>query len=153
MTAVMNRLHRRLPRRQRYPLPPREIIDVMAGPARLTEHQMRTATTGAHFAYGALTGAGLAALRSRPATAEGAAYGLAIWAGSYFGWIPAAGVLKPAGRHPAERNALMILAHLVWGAATALAIREIAAAEDHAFSADCVGARKRDAYGTRDGFD
>src|SRR5688572_13093277 len=30
MTAAMNRLHRRLPAREKYPLPPREIIDAAA---------------------------------------------------------------------------------------------------------------------------
>lgn len=51
--------------------------------------------------------------------------GAAIWAGSYFGWVPALGILTPASEHPRRRNALMIAAHIVWGATTALALREL----------------------------
>jgi hypothetical protein len=39
--------------------------------------------------------------------------------------VPALGILKPASEHPARRNAVMITAHVVWGAATALALREL----------------------------
>jgi hypothetical protein len=45
------------------------------------------------------------------------AYGLAVWAGSYLGWLPAAGVLPPATEEPAGKNAVMILAHVACGAA------------------------------------
>jgi uncharacterized membrane protein YagU involved in acid resistance len=82
----------------------------------------------AHFVYGGACGALVAALRARPSLAEGAAAGVAIWAGSYFGWIPAFGILRPASSHPPRRNALMIAAHMVWGAATALALSELALA-------------------------
>ncbi|ASP86732.1 hypothetical protein CDO26_19225 (plasmid) [Sinorhizobium meliloti] len=37
---------------------------------------------------------------------NGPAYGLAIWAASYLGWIPAAGILTPATKHPMSRNLL-----------------------------------------------
>ena len=52
-----------------------------------------------------------------PPPLAGACYGLAVWAGSYLGLLPALGVLKPATEHPVRRIALMIAAHLVWGAA------------------------------------
>src|SRR3546814_3671915 len=58
----------------------------------------------------------------------GSMAGVAVWAASYFGWIPAMGVLSPAHRHPPARNALMIAAHLVWGAVTAASYRELVAA-------------------------
>lgn len=38
-----------------------------------------------------------------------------VWTVSYLGWVPALGLLTPAGRHPSRRNARMIAAHLVWG--------------------------------------
>ena len=41
------------------------------------------------------------------------------------GWIPAAGILKPATEHPPRRNLLMVGVHLVWGAATAASLREL----------------------------
>jgi hypothetical protein len=52
----------------------------------------------------------------------GVGFGLAVWAVSYLGWLPAAGILSPATEHPARRNALMIGAHVVWGATTGLAV-------------------------------
>ena len=44
-------------------------------------------------------------------------YGLAVWAGSYLGLLPALGIMSPATDHPLRRTALMIAAHLVWGSA------------------------------------
>ena len=123
MTAAMARLHRRLPERERYPLPPREITQRVTGGG---DEAVRDRAMAAHFAYGAACGALLAALRSKPGPAEGAAAGLAIWAGSYFGWVPGLGILKPASAHPARRNALMIAAHVIWGAAAAAALGELA---------------------------
>jgi hypothetical protein len=41
-----------------------------------------------------------------------------VWAASYAGWLPAVNTLPPPQRRPAGRNLLLILSHLVWGAAT-----------------------------------
>ena len=60
----------------------------------------------------------------------GALAGGGVWMASYLGWLPGMGILKPATRHPGRRNALMLGAHLVWGAATALAMRELLAARE-----------------------
>jgi hypothetical protein len=38
-----------------------------------------------------------------------------VWAGSYLGLLPMTGLLHSATRERAERNALMIAAHVVWG--------------------------------------
>jgi hypothetical protein len=122
MTSVMARLHRRLPERERYPLPPREILAQLTGG---TDRQVRDRAMAAHFLYGGLCGAAMAGLRPKPALVEGAAAGMAVWAGSYFGWVPGFGILRPASQHPARRNALMIAAHLAWGAATVLATHEL----------------------------
>lgn len=122
MTSVMARLHLRLPERERYPLPPREITERVTGG---DEPGIRDRALAAHFLYGGACGAAFAALRPEPALGEGAAAGIAIWAGSYFGWVPVLGILRPASAHPRRRNALMIAAHIVWGAATAAAIREL----------------------------
>ena len=132
MTSAMRRMHRRLPAEERYPLTPREIIDSGASQlgAPLAEGPAKDVTLAAHFAYGALTGAMLAAMNPDPKKKTGAAYGAAVWLASYMGWIPAVGTLKPATKHPARRNALMIVAHLVWGASTAAAIRELRLARE-----------------------
>ena len=136
MTAVMEILHRQLPARQRYPLPPRQISQRLTRRVGveqdLDEGEHFALALASHFGYGAATGAiyGILEDRLRPHVeraapgapavavdaAQGVAYGLLVWAGSYLGWLPAAGILKPATRHPAPRNALMIAAHVVFGA-------------------------------------
>ncbi len=131
MTGAMQRLHRRLPERERYPLTPREIVD---SSLNLEAEAARDVTLATHFAYGAACGALIAAADERPANATGAGAGLMVWLASYMGWIPAVGILKPATRHPVRRNLLMILVHLVWGAATASAIRELGEARDTIFA-------------------
>jgi uncharacterized membrane protein YagU involved in acid resistance len=61
---------------------------------------------------------------------SGATAGVGIWLGSYMGWIPGVGILKPATDHPPRRNLLMLGAHIVWGVATARAMRELVAARE-----------------------
>jgi uncharacterized membrane protein YagU involved in acid resistance len=129
MTLAMEAMHGALPPQERYPLPPREITEVMTAEAGLhdglSEREHFGLTLAGHFAYGAAAGALYAplarALKLTP-VAGGVTYGLAVWAGSYLGWLPAAGVLRPATEHPARRNALMIAAHVVWGATTGLLV-------------------------------
>ena len=128
MTVAMEILWRRLPRHERYPLPPREIIDCVL-PARigavLGERGCRNATICAHFSYGAAVGALFPLITASRGPLSGAAYGVGIWAASYQGWIPALRILKPAFRHPPRRNALMIAVHLIWGASLAISLREL----------------------------
>jgi uncharacterized membrane protein YagU involved in acid resistance len=122
MTAAMILMHRRLPQRERYPLPPREITMKLArevGVEEKLDAEERSAVTMiSHFAYGAAGGALYAAALepTRKPLAKGVLFGLGVWAVSYLGWLPAAGVLSSATEHPARRNALMIAAHVVWGA-------------------------------------
>jgi uncharacterized membrane protein YagU involved in acid resistance len=127
MTATVRAIHRRLPEKERYPATPRELIDstARAVDAGLSEGTARDLTLSAHYAYGAAVGALIAAAAPRPSLGAGAAAGAAVWAVSYLGWIPAAGLLKPANEHPARRNGMMIAAHLVWGAALAATLREL----------------------------
>jgi hypothetical protein len=132
MTAAMSRLHRRLPRGERYPLTPREIIDSVAEKAgtSLPDESAIDTTTAAHFAYGAATGAMVGAANVRLGPLSGATAGVAVWVASYLGWIPGVGILKPATAHPPRRNLLMIAAHVVWGVATARAMRELVLARE-----------------------
>jgi len=65
----------------------------------------------------------------------GAGYGVAVWALSYLGWIPALNVLKPATQHPPRRDLLMIAAHLVWGTALAAGTRELNRSANDVFAA------------------
>jgi len=141
MTALLYAGYSLLPAEEQYPLPPAEITSRVfgltpIGPLADTETR-GLATCAGHFGYGAFTGAlygallGAAARRS-PAAAvlTGAAWGSAIWAASYLGWIPAARLLSPATQHPPARNALMIAANLLQGAVTALLLPHILPAPD-----------------------
>ena len=127
MTAAMQLMHRRLPVHERYPLPPRRITMRAADKAGVRPHvdepQRLGLTMAAHFGYGTAVGAlfGLFAPR-RPAeaAAAGAGFGLLVWTVSYLGLMPALDLHRPATREPAGRNALMIAAHLVWGATAGL---------------------------------
>jgi hypothetical protein len=126
MTSVMNRLHARLPARERYPLPPREITAIVTGqPPERPRGATADLALAAHFAFGGAVGALGALLRTPAGPMAGALGGLAVWAVSYFGWVPLFGILRPAATHPPRRTALMIAAHLVWGVTAAVVLDEL----------------------------
>ena len=94
----------------------------------ISEPNKKNLALAGHFAYGAVTGAIYAPLVSAfqpPNVANGVVYSLGIWTASYLGWLPALQILRPATEHPLERNALMITAHVVWGATLGLAIGQM----------------------------
>jgi hypothetical protein len=122
MTVAMLLMHRFLPGEQQYALPPMLITRRLAGGtgpfARLGTHEHKGLTFLTHFGFGTAFGAAYALIPRQgplPAPLRGILFALCIWTGSYLGWIPAANILPSATRHPAERNALMIGAHLIWG--------------------------------------
>jgi uncharacterized membrane protein YagU involved in acid resistance len=128
MSALMLIWHRRLPRTKRDPLPPAQIVNQLTEALGIL-HQTRpadrlAATVVAHFGYGSAMGAlyGLTAAPQSSAAAlpTGIAFGLGVWAGSYLGLLPASGLYRSATQEPAERNKMMIAAHLVWGASLGL---------------------------------
>src|SRR3954464_15819716 len=89
--------------------------DVLRHPDRVRSHVI---TTVGHFGYGAVVGALYPpAARRLPGSpvVKGAGFGLLVWAASYLGWLPAADVRHSSLRDAPSRNAVMILAHLVWG--------------------------------------
>jgi uncharacterized membrane protein YagU involved in acid resistance len=93
---------------------------------------MKGLTVLSHFAYGATCGAIYGPLSGRlggGGVIGGVAFGLAVWTGSYLGWLPAAGILTPATEHPGRRNALMIAAHVVWGAAAGVLVEQLTTGE------------------------
>lgn len=132
MTAFMTLGWRLLPAREKYALPPRQIIgeitERLGVEDQMSEGELVASSLLSHFGYGALSGA-LYALFSekiplRPSI-KGPLAGWAVWAGSYLGWIPAMGILPPATRHPWRRNVLMILAHFVWGVTMAMVFKRL----------------------------
>jgi uncharacterized membrane protein YagU involved in acid resistance len=48
---------------------------------------------------------------------KGMIFGLLVWFSSYLGLLPATGILHQPKEQPPRPNLLMIVAHLVWGAA------------------------------------
>lgn len=117
--------HWLLPRRERYPLAPELITEHAAqavGLETVAENDtvLKAATVVNHFVYGAAVGALYAPLRDLPGPpmAKGIGLGIFVWTGSYLGLLPATGLLSSAAHHPARRNALMIVAHLIWGGVT-----------------------------------
>jgi hypothetical protein len=138
MTVAMRALFPKLPERSRYPLPPRELIEAVDRGRTLlrAEEGRRRATTLAHLGYGALAGGLFALANDRPSATDGALYGVAVWAGSYLGWIPATRLLRPATSHPLERNVLMLAAHVVWGVSVVTVLREFEHAERLPFAGD-----------------
>jgi putative membrane protein len=121
-----------LPRREQYHLPPRQITEEITERVGLeddmTEDQLVGLTIFSHFGYGALFGAIYALFEERMqlhASLKGAVTGMAIWIGSYLGWLPALGILRPATRHPWRRNLMMILAHFIWGIALGEVVRKL----------------------------
>jgi uncharacterized membrane protein YagU involved in acid resistance len=139
MTVFLGRMVRRLPREDRYALPPRRIAMTLARksgigpPAR--ERDRRALTLVAHYSYGTALGAvyAMVAPRSRwGALIGGLPFGLTVWSGSYLGWLPAAGLHPPATRESPERNALMIAAHFVWAGTISAIVAALASPERRA---------------------
>jgi uncharacterized membrane protein YagU involved in acid resistance len=138
MTAAARAMHRRLPAAERYPLPPREIVESGLPVAKrsLDEDGRQTNTMAAHFGYGAATGALYALGAPRGSILSGVAYGFLVWVVSYFGIMPGLRILRPAHDHPWRRNALMIAAHLVWGSTLARTLRDLQFAAREIFAGD-----------------
>ena len=78
MTAAMRQMHRRLHDRERYPLPPRELIQSLAGKTGTDRQagaaELQDLTLGAHFAYGAAAGALYALARTSDGIVAGTGY-------------------------------------------------------------------------------
>jgi uncharacterized membrane protein YagU involved in acid resistance len=129
MTLAMEVMHRALPQHERYPLPPREITEKLIADAGLREQLDEAEHVGlsllSHFSYGAAAGAVYATLAQKYTLSPlsgGITFGLGLWIVSYLGWVPAAGILRPAIKHPPRRNALMLTAHVIWGSVLGLLV-------------------------------
>ena len=120
---------RLLPGRERYHLPPRliteEITRRIGVKQRIPEVGLIGLTLFSHFAYGAIFGASYALFEGRMRMHSSLKGGLALWTGSYLGWLPAVGILTPATGHPWRRNLLMIVAHLIWGVTLGEMLRKL----------------------------
>jgi putative membrane protein len=125
MTAFMLAMQRNLPKDQRYELPPEKITKEIADRTNVSEHMNKQQQVGAsllsHLGYGASMGSIYAPIARRVPLSpliKGTLFGLVIWAVSYLGWMPAVKFSTSATEEPANRNLLMIGAHIIWGSAT-----------------------------------
>ncbi len=129
MTLLMLGLHRALPGDQK-PLPPVEITASLAEKSDIADDLPRgwlaPASLAGHIAYGAAGGTIYGSLAPKmplgPA-ASGAIWGLGVWAASYLGYLPALGLYRPVEEDSPQRTAIMVSAHLVWGASLGLAMK------------------------------
>lgn len=137
MTAAMAAMQRR--GRDQTALPP----SLLLRSTRLarTAERHPALVTAAHFAFGAAAGSLFAGLTTRRGPAVGIGWGLLVWAGSYAGWVPATGMTPPATRQSAERNLLMILAHVVWGAVLTGGLKRLEADQEVIFRPRLTDAR------------
>ena len=124
MTLFMRAAWRMLPTLEKYPLPPRlitkRVVSEVEPNERLSADNLTALTLLLHFLFGAFTGALYGVVEDKirmNAAAKGTLMGTAVWSGSYLGWLPILGILPPATEHPWRRNALMIVAHFIWGGA------------------------------------
>jgi hypothetical protein len=104
-------------------MPPRKIVRSTRrrlGLRGVSTHRENVVSTVAHWAFGVGAGALLGAFHRKrvalsKAAALGAAYGVAIWAVSYRGWVPALGIMRHPGKDRPGRPTSMVVAHLVYG--------------------------------------
>ena len=103
----------------------------LLGKKRMREHTRRQATMPTHYAFGAGAGLGYGLLRALADRANpallGAAWGVAVWAASYEGWLPATGITPATTDREPRRWINPIAAHLVFGVATAYAFEALSA--------------------------
>ncbi len=124
MTAAMLLMHRCLPARQRYGLPPELIVDEtlerVGLEQPLTQPQFEALAMLAHHGFGVSMGAVYGVLepqlRATRPVVSGSSYGLLVWALSYLGWLSALEMEASATKEPHQRNALTIASHVIWGA-------------------------------------
>lgn len=145
MTALMVYMHRRIPPGERRMLPPKQVAGKVASDAGAEElvdreHELLATTGVTHFGYGATMG-GAYAIASPyidlPAELKGTAFGLGVWAGSYLGWLPAAGIRPPATQRPASENAMMVASHIVYGIVLGRLVESLAGDREGADAEDC----------------
>ena len=104
-------------------LPPRKITDAAidaAGAEEAPAPARSVAATMAHVGFGIGCGALYALAHPRlrrymPPTLAGAAFGTAVWAASYAGWVPALGIMPPPDDDAPGRVGTMVVAHWVFG--------------------------------------
>lgn len=118
--------------------PPKRLVRTLlpgGGPHKEREGEDAIATV-AHLGFGVAGGAvyGLLVPRRVVGVTSGILYGLAVWAVSYQGWVPAIGAMPPADRDRPGRPATMVAVHVVYGAVLGGIVRRALAGESSALA-------------------
>jgi uncharacterized membrane protein YagU involved in acid resistance len=107
-------------------MPPQALLDKSVGVAdgRLDR---QIADHAVHLGVGALGGVGysVARMTGGPPVILGLVFGLAFWAFGFAVAMPLLGATRPPWRSRVRENAVNIVSHLVYGAATALVAEEL----------------------------
>jgi uncharacterized membrane protein YagU involved in acid resistance len=69
----------------------------------------------------------------------GISFGLLVWAISYLGLLPALGLYPSPRKDTGRRTAIMVLAHIVWGAMLGTTVKLLQKSGDEASSMSGVG--------------
>jgi hypothetical protein len=96
---------------------------------RLSRPEFEASWMAQHLAYGMGAGVAYSLVDSRldmpPPAISGPLFGLSLWAVSYAGWLPVAGLYPPPHRDRADRIAAMIAHHLIYGTTTAFVTKAL----------------------------
>jgi uncharacterized membrane protein YagU involved in acid resistance len=87
----------------------------------MNKQQLLVASLVSHLGFGGAMGAiygPLTRIVPLPSALKGIVFGMVVWVAAYLGLLPVVGISEAATRQPIQRNVLMIVAHLVWGAVT-----------------------------------
>lgn len=76
------------------------------------------------MATGTLYGLSLTT-RVVPAPLSGALFGMAVWAASFEGWMPALGIMERTTSKPVPKWAAPLMGHLIFGVTTALVFERL----------------------------
>ena len=126
MSLVMEGIKLLLPSHESYALPPAKIAfnaSNKAGHLPSSKEEQTILILLAHFGAGAGFGLffGLGSIASKKpqnGLVRGSMFGLLVWSVNYLGLMPALNLHNSAEKEPIRRNALMIMAHLVYGITT-----------------------------------
>lgn len=104
-------------------LPPRKITQRALNALRVPRGKKTDglSTFAAHLGYGSAAGAFYSTwlkgrFLPRNPVAEGMLFGTALWAASYFGWVPAMKILPMPTKDRPGRSLTVFVGHLVYGA-------------------------------------